>query len=69
MDSNNRVIDHNGVRRLAKQGGQVVDALPAADFANSHLPGAINIPVADLPAGAAGLDRSLPVIVYCHDAQ
>lgn len=52
-----------------KKGAQVVDALPPEDFAKSHLPGAINIPVADLADGAAKLDRECPVIVYCYDSQ
>jgi rhodanese-related sulfurtransferase len=32
-----------------------------------HLPGAINIPLKQLDAAAAGLDRARPVIMYCYD--
>jgi hypothetical protein len=35
-------IDRDGVRRLAEEGAQLVDALPAADYAEGRLPGAIS---------------------------
>ena len=56
------------VRRLLEQGAQLVDVLDADDYAESHLPGAINIPLKELNAATASrLDRSRPVFVYCND--
>jgi len=42
--------------------------LPAAEYAEEHLPGAINIPLKSLDATSAQqLDRAKPVVVYCYD--
>jgi rhodanese-related sulfurtransferase len=42
--------------------------LPAEDFEWAHLPGAVSLPLKELDAVAGQLDRSRPVIVYCHDS-
>ena len=63
-------LDREGVQRLMRQGAQLVDVLPPEEFAEEHLPGAINIPLKDLDAnGVSRLARDRPVIVYCHDFQ
>jgi rhodanese-related sulfurtransferase len=55
---------------MANEGAQIVDVLPRDEYEESHLPGAINIPLRNLDReGAAGLERDAPVIVYCHDYQ
>lgn len=65
-----RMIDRNDVQRLAGEGAQLVEVLPAADYSWGHLPGAQSIPLKTLDAETtAGLDRDRPVIVYCHDFQ
>ncbi len=57
------------LRRLLDEGAQLVEVLPLAEYAEEHLPGAINLPLKELDAGtAARLDRSRPVIVYCWDS-
>jgi rhodanese-related sulfurtransferase len=57
------------VKRLLEQRAQLVEVLPAAEYAEEHLPGAINIPLKELDADSvAQLDRRSPVVVYCHDA-
>jgi rhodanese-related sulfurtransferase len=59
---------HEDVRRLVREGAQLVEVLPAAEYEDEHLPGAINLPLKELGQLAADrLDRSRPVIVYCHD--
>jgi rhodanese-related sulfurtransferase len=56
------------VKRLLAEGAQLVDVLDADDFAESHIPGAINIPLKRLNADStAVLDRARPVLVYCND--
>jgi rhodanese-related sulfurtransferase len=56
------------VRRLLKDGAQLVDVLSVGEFEQDHLPGAINIPLKQLDATTtAGLDRHRPVLVYCND--
>ena len=60
-------IDRDELRRLADQGAQLVEVLPAEEYEWAHLPGAVNLPLKELDGGMAQLDRSRPVIVYCHD--
>jgi rhodanese-related sulfurtransferase len=63
-------IDRLQLQELLSQGAQLVEALPAVDYAEAHLPGAINLPLKQLTRQtAARLDRSRPVIVYCNDYQ
>ena len=64
-------IDRDEVTRLVREEqAQLVEVLPADEYADEHLPGAMNIPVKLLDANAAGqLDPARPVIVYCYDYQ
>ncbi len=56
------------LERLVDEGAQLVEVLPAAEYADEHLPGAINIPLKQLDATTAGqLDRTRPMVVYCWD--
>ena len=62
-------VDLEGLRALLARGAQLVEVLPAAEYTDEHLPGAINLPLKELDAttAAARLDRSRPVVVYCWD--
>jgi rhodanese-related sulfurtransferase len=60
-------IERDELQALTGRGAQLVEALPAAEHDWAHLPGAINLPLKELDARASQLDRSRPVIVYCHD--
>jgi rhodanese-related sulfurtransferase len=66
-----RSIDRDEVRRLlAEENAQLVEVLPAQDFTEEHIIGAINIPLKELDERAPReLDRERPVIVYCNDYQ
>jgi rhodanese-related sulfurtransferase len=65
-----RTIDRNEVQRLLGQGAQLVDVLPQKEFGDSHLRGAINIPLQSLNAAATDqLSKDRPLIVYCFDYQ
>jgi rhodanese-related sulfurtransferase len=56
------------LQRLIAAGAQVVDALPQPEYRETHIPGAINVPIKSLDADTtAGLDRARAVVVYCHD--
>ncbi len=58
------------MRRLLHEGAQLVEVLPAKEYEDQHLPGAIHIPLKKLGRGTADrLRRDRPVIVYCHDYQ
>ena len=64
-------IDREDVRRLiAETNAQLVEVLPATDYAEEHIVGAISIPLKELDERAPReLDRERPVIVYCNDYQ
>jgi len=56
------------VKRLLKEGAQLVDVLGQDEFAHDHMPGAINIPLKQLDGKTVDqLDRTRPVLVYCND--
>jgi len=62
-------IDRNGLRRMVEAGAQLVEVLPADEYEEDHLPGAISLPLGRLETEAVELlDRTRPVIVYCWDA-
>ena len=61
-------IDLAQLQELVEGGAQLVEVLPAAEYADEHLPGAINLPLKQLDATtAARLDPARPVIAYCWD--
>jgi len=60
-------IGRDELQALTGRGAQLVEVLPADEYDWAHLPGAVNLPLKELDARASQLDRSLPVIVYCHD--
>lgn len=61
--------DRKEVQRLIEiEQAQIVDVLPRSEYDESHIPGAVSIPLKQLTADAvAGLARDRPVVVYCHD--
>jgi rhodanese-related sulfurtransferase len=64
------IIGRDEVSSMIKGGAQLVEVLPAREYEEEHLPGAINIPLKKLDRQtAARLQRDHPVIVYCHDSQ
>jgi len=61
-------IDRDGLRRMVEAGAQLVEVLPAEEFAEDHLPGALSLPLRHIDAaGSKVLDKTRPVIVYCWD--
>jgi rhodanese-related sulfurtransferase len=57
------------LQALVAAGAQLAEVLPEGEYAEAHLPGAINIPLKQLTAQTAGaLDRERAVVVYCWDS-
>lgn len=57
------------LRRLLDDGAQLVEVLPEQEYAEEHLPGAVNLPLKQLDArSAAQLDKRRAVVLYCWDA-
>ncbi len=61
-------IDRRQLERLIGEHAQLVEVLPRDEYEEMHLPGARNMPLKELPALAADLDREQPVVVYCWDS-
>jgi rhodanese-related sulfurtransferase len=55
------------VRSRLAAGVTILDVLPREAYASAHIPGAINIPLAELEARAAQdlPDRDSEIVVYC----
>ena len=64
-----REVSRQEVHDLMARGAQVVDVLPAEEFEEDHLPGAVSLPLRRIETEArAVLDPSRPVVVYCWDS-
>ncbi len=58
------------LRLLREEQAQLVEVLPPEEYADEHLPGAVNIALKALDRETTRrLDRERPVIVYCYDTQ
>jgi rhodanese-related sulfurtransferase len=62
------LIDRATVQDMARQGAQLVEVLPAKEYEEDHLPGAVSHPLRQLDDEAVQIDRQRPVIVYCWDS-
>jgi rhodanese-related sulfurtransferase len=63
------VQERTEVQALINRGVQIVEVLGPEEFAEAHLPGAINIPLRKIDAEVrTRLDPSRPVLVYCWDS-
>ena len=63
-------VTREEVQTLVHNGAQLVEVLGAREYTEAHLPGAINIPLANLDRkSAAQLTYERPVILYCNDFQ
>jgi rhodanese-related sulfurtransferase len=62
-------IELSELQRLIGEEAQLVEVLPAEEYTEAHLPGAINLPLKQLDAhGTSVLDRHRPTVVYCYDS-
>ena len=57
------------VLQVEREGGVFLDVRPPSDFSAGHVPGARNVPVEELGAKAASIDRykKKPVVVVCQN--
>ena len=53
---------------MVRDGAQLIEVLPAKEYAEDHLPGAVSHPLRELEKDADQIDRNRPIIVYCWDA-
>lgn len=63
-------VSREEVQTLVHNGAQLIEVLGAREYAEAHLPSAVNIPLAKLDReNGAVLTHERPLIVYCHDLQ
>jgi rhodanese-related sulfurtransferase len=52
--------------RVKEGGTMVIDVRPAAEYQAGHIPGAINIPVDELPQHLEALPHEQEIVAYCR---
>jgi rhodanese-related sulfurtransferase len=61
-------IGREEMQRMVAAGAQLVEVLPAEEYAEDHLPGAISLPLPHIDAETVkDLDKKRAVITYCWD--
>jgi len=58
-------VDAEEARRLVEGGAQLIDVREPWEWAIAHIPGAVLIPMGDIPARTSEIDPNRPVIVHC----
>jgi len=53
-------------QRLVQSGGLLVDVRSREEYAAGHVPGAINLPVQELPQRMSELPKDRPLVLYCR---
>ena len=62
-------VDLPALDALLASGAQLVEVLPAKEFEEEHLPGAVSLPLKRLdPSTTAVLDRDRALVTYCWDS-
>ena len=57
------------LQRLLADGAQLIEVLPEPEYAEAHLPGAVNVRLKQLDADSTRiLDRGRQAVVYCWDS-
>jgi rhodanese-related sulfurtransferase len=53
-------------REMLDRGAQLVDVRADHEWETGHLPGAVHIPLAELPGRVEEIDKDRPVVLYCR---
>ncbi len=59
-------VGRNDLMTRVKEGSMVIDVRPAAEYEAGHIPGAINIPVDELPQHLEALPHDQEIVAYCR---
>lgn len=58
-------VDNTAFKAAIAAGYQLIDVRTPQEYAQGHIPGAVNIPIESLPQALSQIDKSKPVAVYC----
>jgi glyoxylase-like metal-dependent hydrolase (beta-lactamase superfamily II)/rhodanese-related sulfurtransferase len=64
-DLSRESLEHVSVMELRKRDAFVVDVRQPGEYAGGHVPGAINIPLGELPARLSEIEGTSPLAVIC----
>lgn len=59
-------VDPGELYRALESGAWVVDVRTPQEFAQGHVPGAVNLPLQEIAAWADRLPKDKPVYLYCR---
>lgn len=59
-------VDGPQARQLVQEGAFLLDVRTPEEFAEGHLPGAVNVPVQVLGERLGEIPKDRPVVVYCR---
>jgi rhodanese-related sulfurtransferase len=63
-------ITREDVQRMTAEGAVLIEVLPATEYAEEHILGAVNIPLKKLDRQTTGhLAKDASLIVYCYDTE
>lgn len=65
-DATPKEVSRAEAREMLDKGAQLVDVRVDHEWETGHLPGAVHIPLAELPARVGEVDKDRPVILYCR---
>ena len=65
-DATPKEVSRAEAREMLDRGAQLVDVRVDHEWRTGHLPGAVHIPLAELSARVAEIDKDRPVIFYCR---
>jgi rhodanese-related sulfurtransferase len=65
-DATPREVSRAEAREMLDRGAQLVDVRADHEWETGHLPGAVHIPLAELPRHLEEIDKDRPVILYCR---
>ncbi len=65
-DATPKEISRAEAREMVEKGAQLVDVRADHEWEAGHLPGAVHIPLAELPQHLDEIDKDRPVILYCR---
>ena len=63
-------IHFDEINKLLEEGAILLEVLPRKEYAEQHLPGAVNMPLKEMNQQSTGhMDWARPVITYCAGSQ
>ncbi|HEY8502120.1 MAG TPA: rhodanese-like domain-containing protein, partial [Solirubrobacterales bacterium] len=66
MTDETKEISRDEARKLVDEGAQLIDVRADHEWEAGRIPGAVHVPLPELPQRTGELDQDRPVVVYCR---